>query len=283
MKNLINDFLDHIEAEGKSANTIDAYRRDLSLFLDRCDTTGADAVTPKHIDAFLLTLRHEGKAVSTVNRTISAVKSLFAWAVEQGAVSENPARFIRIRRTKAAPRTVLSLEEKSRLLKTLRTTVDPFALRDRTMIHLMLATGIRVSELVNLDLTDRIDEKHIVVTRKGGKKETVFLGSAIRGTLRLYLRKRKKAASDSTAMFMSRSGRITQRSVQMRLKLWAERAGITKDVTPHVLRHTFATDLLDRTGNLHLAQKALGHASVETTTIYTHLEDDLLEDALEAL
>ena len=280
---MINQFIQSMEASGKSPNTIQSYRRSLGRFKKSIGNVDIDQVLPGHIDVFVNSLRENGMAPASVNQTTSAVKSFYAWAHSVDKVVKNPAAFIKVKRIQSIPRNILSSNEKKRLLKSMRMNKAPEALRDLTMFHLILTTGVRLSELVNLDLED-IFEKHIYIKKsKGGKPQKKFLGSAIRGTLRIYLKARKKSPVDSPALFLGRSGRISNRQVQNRLRYWCESVGIDKSVSPHDLRHSFATELLESTGNLRLVQLALGHSSIETTTIYTHVSDSSMAEAMEAI
>lgn len=159
------------------------------------------------------------------------------------------------------------------------------ALRDAAIIHLLLDTGIRVGELVGLNLDD-IDGKHLHIRRaKGGSPVVKFLPARTRKAIESYTRKERRQllkSKDSEALFLNQqSTRMNARAVQLLIPVWVERAGISKPVTPHTLRHTFATSLLNKTGNLLLVQKALGHRNVTTTQIYAHVADNQLEQAVE--
>lgn len=279
---MIDQFLEHLTAEGKSANTIQAYRRDLCR-LEEMSQVPISTMTPDGFSFLLARMRqNEGLSPSTVNRVLSSAKSFFRWAVEAEKINADPTVKVRTKRVEQAPPVYLDKAEKNRLLKELRMSKEPHALRDLAIFQLMLGTGIRLAEAVGLDVGD-IDEKHITVTVKGGKVQKKFLASSVRDVLKRYLKERLSAADDSPAMFLGRNGRISHRQVQNRLDYWASRAGIQKQVTPHVLRHTFATELLTGTGNIYLVKEALGHASVETTAIYAHLSDSALESAIEAI
>ncbi|MDP8227956.1 MAG: tyrosine-type recombinase/integrase, partial [Candidatus Electryoneaceae bacterium] len=183
------------------------------------------------------------------------------------------------------PPTYLTEDEKRTLLKTIRSHKGWHANRDLVIVTLFLHTGIRLSELVNLDIADvNVLEKRITIRAKGGQIVHRFLNSKVRTALNRYLKKRKRVFVESKALFISQlEGRITTRQVQRRLEQWVAKADITKRVTPHTLRHSFATSVYARTSNLLAVQQALGHASVVTTQIYAHLLDETLEEALETL
>jgi len=280
MQSTIDRYLLRLEAEGKSHHTLNAYRHDLEAFSQSVEGMVVGEIETDHISDHIIALRRSGRAGTSVNRAISSIKGLFGWAYDEGIIGADPSASIRTKRAEPESRITLTADEKTKLLKELRLSKDRDALRDLAMIHLMLSTGIRLSELVGLDLDDVVDEKHIRVTAKGGKHQVKFLGAAIRGTMRLYLKWRSRLEIECKAIFIGRGDRISCRQVQNRLEHWCVKSGI-KVVSPHALRHTFATDLLDSSGNLHLVQKALGHSRIETTTIYTHLGDQQIAEALE--
>jgi integrase/recombinase XerC len=160
------------------------------------------------------------------------------------------------------------------------------AVRDRVVIELFLGTGIRLQELVDLDIDDvDLDAKHLHVRAKGDVPQVKFLKSKLRSLLRSYLKERRRQGDgERRAMFLSNRGtRLSERQVARRLERWLKAAGIEKQLTPHGLRHTFATHLYSRTGDILVVQRALGHRDLSTTQIYTHLVDGMLEDAIERL
>jgi integrase/recombinase XerC len=171
-------------------------------------------------------------------------------------------------------------------MKELHDRTSPLARRDRVIFELFLGTGIRIAELVNLNIDDvDLDGKHIRITGKGNVPQVKFLKTTLRTLLRDYLKDRKKVtAPDCTAVFVSLRGtRLSARQIAQRLSIWLGKAGITKNITPHGLRHTFATHLYANTSDLLIVKRALGHRDISTTEIYTHLTDEALEDALERI
>ena len=192
---------------------------------------------------------------------------------------------IKLKSTQRKEPAFLTDTERFKLLKTIRNTKGNLALRDNAMVSTMLLTGIRVDALVKLDIQNvNLDEKKLTIRTKGDKILKVFMNSKLRSILKQYLKYRIKLSSDCEALFLSnRMSRITSRQVSFRLKYWLDKAGIEKIISPHSLRHTFATQLLQKTQNLRIVQKALGHEYLETTKIYTHILDDEMEDALDLL
>ena len=288
----INDFAVRLRAQGRSEHTISAYLRDIRCFVRTLPAVDVDSITPTMIDAALIdpsvAFSENGspKSAATMHRLKAVVRSFFAWAVETGLTGTNPAGHVVTKRLSRTPPKFLPEAEKRRLLKELHDRTNPLARRDRVIFELFLGTGIRIAELVSLDVDDiDLDGKHIRITGKGDVPQVKFLKSSLRTLLRSYLKERRRlASSDCSALFISSRGtRICARQVAQRLSYWLNRAGIARSITPHGLRHTFATHLYARTSDLLLVKRALGHRDISTTEIYTHLADDRLEEALERI
>ena len=288
----ISQFLTHQLASGRSPHTIGAHQRDLRLLSASLGSERLlDIITAADLDRFFLAVpvTHQAngrpKTVTSINRTRSTIKAFFGWLLASDYIHRNPAIGIHIHRGNRKPPTFLTSDEVRTLLKTIRAQKGWQATRDVVMVTLFLHTGIRLSELVNLDIADvNLLEKRITVKAKGGQIVTRFLNTKARAALHHYLKERRKMGFDCTALFISqRLERITARQVQRRLDEWVAKTGITKQVHPHTLRHTFATTLYSRTSNILAVQQALGHASIVTSQIYAHLCDDALECALETL
>lgn len=288
-------FCARLSAEGRSPATIAAYRRDLALVARVAGelTPGivCRAVTAGLLDqvfsAEVVTESERGsRSAASLHRMKAAVRAFFAWAVEAGVVEDNPARSIRMHRLPRKLPVFLTTAEKKRLLKELKGRTDFSALRDRAMIEVLLGTGIRLGELAALDMDDiDLDAKHLRVRAKGNVPQVKFIKTDLRTLLRRYLAERRRhGRPEMEALFLSnRDGRLCQRQIANRLAHWLRKAGIEKELTPHGLRHTFATHLYGATNDLLVVQRALGHRDVSTTQIYTHLVDGQLEEALERL
>jgi len=285
-----------LAADGRSPNTISAYLRDLKCFAgvlsSRNPGVTISQVTPGILDealtapAVLRTVSDTPRSPASLHRFKAAVRSFFSWLEETGQASENPARSVTLRRIPRTPPSFLTEAEKRRLLKELRGRSSTLAIRDRVVIELFLGTGIRLQELVDLDIGDvDLDAKHLHVRAKGGVPQVKFLKSKIRSLLRSYLKERRRQGDgECRALFLSNRGsRLCERQVARRLEHWLKAARIEKQLTPHALRHTFATHLYSRTGDILVVQRALGHRDLSTTQIYTHLVDGVLEDAIERL
>ena len=280
----VEAFARRLAAEGRSPNTISAYLRDLrqltSVLLERHPGLTLGRVTSALLDEALTSPALVNSAAGTprspasLHRFKAAVRSFFAWAEETGQVAENPARSVTLRRLPRTTPSFLTEAEKRRLLKKLRGRSSKIARRDRVIMELFLGTGIRLQELVDLDVDDvDLDAKHLRVRAKGGVPQVKFLKSTLRSLLRIYLNERRRQGNgDCSALFLSN-----------RVKYWLGKARIDKSLSPHGLRHTFATHLYSRTGDILVVKRALGHRDLSTTEIYTHLVDDALEEAIERL
>lgn len=288
-------FCARLSAEGRSPATIAAYRRDLAL-VARVAGELAPGIVCRAVTAGLLDQVFSAGAVTesergprsaaSLHRMKAAVRAFFAWAVEAGVVEDNPARSIRMHRLPRKLPVFLTTAEKKRLLKELKGRTDFSTLRDRAMIEVLLGTGIRLGELAALDMDDiDLDAKHLRVRAKGNVPQVKFIKTDLRTLLRRYLAERRRhGRPEMEALFLSnRDGRLCQRQIANRLAHWLRKAGIEKELTPHGLRHTFATHLYGATNDLLVVQRALGHRDVSTTQIYTHLVDGQLEEALERL
>lgn len=288
-------FCARLSAEGRSPATIAAYRRDLALVARVAGELAPGIVCREVTVGFLDQVFSDGavtesergpRSAASLHRMKAAVRAFFAWAAETGVVDDNPARSIRMHRLPRKLPVFLTTAEKKRLLKELKGRTDFSTLRDRAMIEVLLGTGIRLGELAALDMDDiDLDAKHLRVRAKGNVPQVKFIKTDLRTLLRRYLAERRRhGRPEMEALFLSnRDGRLCQRQIANRLAHWLRKAGIEKELTPHGLRHTFATHLYGATNDLLVVQRALGHRDVSTTQIYTHLVDGQLEEALERL
>ena len=277
------EFKSKLIADGKSEHTVSSYCRDVKSFLTFADNNPlTEKLLSEYFSTVALIKEKDGlkRDVGSVNKIKSSVKAYLKW-LGKSKLSDA----IKLKSTSRKEPSFLRDGEKRLLLKTIRATKGNLALRDEAMISTMLLAGIRINALVNINILDvSLDDKKLTITTKGDKKFKIFLNSNIRRILKRYLKYRVKLPSETDALFLSnRLSRITSRQVSFRLKHWLSKAGIDKIISPHSLRHTFATTLLQKTQNLRIVQKALGHEYLETTRIYTHILDTEMEDALEML
>ena len=292
LSHAIEQFTTYLQANRRSSGTIDCYRRDLEGMRRFAADPPVVDISPDLVHRFVVSdavqLRPDGQPRSevTVNRAKAALRAFGGWLADTGLADRNPAAGLSIRRTTPQSPSTLSDPERKRMLREVGARKGEAAARDRVMLELLLGTGIRLAELVGLDLGDvDLDGKRIAIHAKGGNDETRFLSTDLRRRLRRYVRQRNQVASDSPALFISNRGtRISNRQVQARFRQWLAWAGIDRPgLSPHSLRHTFGTRLYRKTRDLVLVGKAMGHKTVEATSIYVHQDDDALEEALEAL
>jgi len=289
---LIESYLMRLEADGKSPHTLSCYGRDLNLLLAFAGDVSAVDIDADLLARFLLsapvttTRTSAPRGEASLGRIKACLRSFGRYVANVGATGRDPADWIKIKRHDREAPSFLSAAEAKTLLKAVSVRKGETAERDLVMLRVLLGTGIRLAELVGLDIGDvRLDEKQLRIKRaKGGKPQVRFLNTELRTILRKYIQRRRKAIAETDALFLSnRDRRISTRQVQERMGLWLAWAGLDGKITVHGLRHTFATLLYGRTHNLLLVAKALGHARVTTTQVYAHITDDDLEDALEML
>lgn len=274
----LDRFLESLVVErGLRQNSLEAYQRDLIRYLAHLAGRGREATALDRTDVprYLLTLREAGLNPRSVARHLSAIRQFHRFLVRQGQATEDPTAHLEAPRPWRRLPGVLSSEEVDRLLAARRVTT-PRELRNRAMLELMYASGLRVSELVGLRLGDVDLGVGIVrVVGKGDKERLVPVGDAAAETLQAYLRDgrpRLAKSHPSDYLFLGRHGRgLTRQMFWQLIKKVALAAGITKSVTPHTLRHSFATHLLERGADLRSVQLMLGHADIGTTQIYTHV------------
>jgi integrase/recombinase XerD len=275
---LLDRFLEHLVVErGLAQNSLDAYRRDLTRYLRhlRDRKQALAALDRTVIPRYLLALREAGLNPRSVARHLSAIRQFHRFLVREGLATEDPTAHLESPRPWRRLPGVLSSEEVGRLLAP-RPLTTPQAVRDRAMLEVLYASGLRVSELVGLRLSDLDLQVGVVrVLGKGDKERLVPLGDAAMESLRTYLaqgRPRLERGRASPHLFLGRHGRrLTRQMFWILLGRYARAAGIAKRVTPHTLRHSFATHLLERGADLRIVQLMLGHADIGTTQIYTHV------------
>jgi len=275
---LLDRFLEHLVVErGLAQNTLDAYRRDLTRYAAylRGRKQAVTALDRTAIPRYLLALREAGLNPRSVARHLSAIRQFHRFLVREGIVTEDPTAHLESPRPWRRLPGVLSRAEVERLLAP-RPLQSPQAFRDRAMLEVLYASGLRVSELVGLRLSDLDFNVGVVrVLGKGNKERLVPLGDAAIESLRAYLTQARPLLERRRAvphLFLGRHGRgLTRQMFWILLRRYVRAAGITKRVTPHTLRHSFATHLLEGGADLRVVQLMLGHADIGTTQIYTHV------------
>ncbi|MGH7700602.1 MAG: site-specific tyrosine recombinase XerD [Gemmatimonadales bacterium] len=280
----LEQFRDFLALEaGTSRHTVESYLRDASrLGLWAWGQTLRDParLTAAHLRDFIYTLKDLGLAPATIRRQVSALRTYFRFLVGEGHVARDPTERLESPKQWRTLPDVLSLAEVERLLGAPNTD-EPLAVRDRALLELAYATGMRVSELVSVTLQDILFEDGVArVFGKGAKQRLVPVGRRALGAVALYAREIRPALDRGQGrgvLFLNARGTpLTRVGAWGIIKATARRAGITKRVTPHTLRHTFATHLLEGGADLRAVQEMLGHADLSTTQLYTHVDRDYL-------
>lgn len=273
----VDAFLHHIRFERRlSEHTVSAYRRDLAALGEYCaERNLADwsRLSTGDLRRFAAGAHRRGLAPRTVQRRLAGARSFFNYLETEGAIGHNPARGVKAPRPPRGLPQTLDLDQVTRLLDI--TDRDAAACRDRAMLELMYSSGLRLAELISLDLGG-IDMREglVRVTGKGGKTRILPVGRKAIDALKAWARRRVElAAPGENALFVGvRGRRIGASSVQARIDYWARRSGLPGHVHPHMLRHSFATHVLESSGDLRAVQELLGHADISTTQVYTHLD-----------
>ncbi|MCM3027808.1 site-specific tyrosine recombinase XerD [Bacillus safensis] len=287
MNDQLSDFIHFMTVErGLSENTIVSYKRDLQNYLSFLMTheqlTDIGDVTRLHIIHYLKQLKEEGKSSKTSVRHLSSIRSFHQFLLREKVTTDDPSWNIETQKTERTLPKVLSLGEVEKLLDTPNQNT-PFDYRDKAMLELLYATGIRVSEMLDLTLADvHLTMGFIRCFGKGRKERIVPIGEAAASAIEEYIEKGrskllKKQPSD--ALFLNHHGKkMSRQGFWKNLKKRAIEAGIQKELTPHTLRHSFATHLLENGADLRAVQEMLGHADISTTQIYTHVTKTRLKD-----
>lgn len=290
---LITDFLEYLEIErGRSDRTIRNYNFYLRRFSDFANNPLPSQVTRDKIHEYRLWLnrmesgrQREQLSKSTQNYHLIALRSFLKYLARQ-AVTSLPSEQIELAKTPMRQVEFLEVEELDRLLKAPdRTAHGLISLRDKAILELLFSTGLRVSELSNLKMENvNLKRDEFTIRGKGGKTRLVFLSSTAKDAIKAYLEKRRDASPyiyvchDRAKQGREETGPLTPRSIQRMVERYAVAVGITKHITPHTLRHTFATDLLLSGADIRSVQSMLGHSSITTTQIYTHITNNQMKD-----
>jgi integrase/recombinase XerD len=284
MNQYTDHFLNYLAVErGLAENTLDAYGRDLARYLDFLEKSKVDRIeqiAPAVVLRFLSHLKDEGLSPRSRARTLAALKTFHKFLVREKMAEENPTDQVTAPKTLSALPKTLSTVDVECLLSSPKGET-PLAWRDRAMLEIIYATGLRVSELVSLKLNDlQLDVGYLTAFGKRSKQRIVPLGEAAVSALHEYLRHGRPGLlkeSSSQFVFLNRSGEgLTRQGFWKIIKRRALEAGITRSITPHTMRHSFATHLLENGADLRSVQAMLGHADISTTQIYTHVTRERL-------
>jgi integrase/recombinase XerC len=270
-------FLTHLSAERQlSAHTDSNYKRDLDRFIAHCERQNVREwarVDSQHVRSFVAAEFRGGASARTIQRRLSALRTFFNFLIREGVLKANPAIDVQAPKAKKRLPQALDVDQMNRLLA-FRTDAT-LEVRDKAIMELFYSSGLRLSELVGLDLVDvDLADRTVRVMGKGRKARVVPVGSYAVTALGQWLKERAAlAAFGETALFVGQNGtRLGQRAVQQRIARWAKRQGLGVHVHPHMFRHSFATHLLESSQDLRGVQELLGHANIATTQVYTHLD-----------
>lgn len=277
MQEQLDAFIDYLQYEKRySPNTSNAYQKDLRDFTLELKNHDVDAwvkATPQYIQAYVAKLHRQGLKRKSIQRKLAAIRSLFNFLLREDIVKNNPALDIQTPKERRKLPETLNAEILDRLLNI--QDDSPIARRDKAIMELFYSSGLRLAELHSLN-EEQLNHQQdsITVKGKGNKSRITPIGSIARKALDNWLEIRADLANvDETALFVSNRGsRLTTRSIQMRLNYWQKKQGIEQHISPHKLRHSFASHILESSGNLRAVQELLGHADISTTQIYTHLD-----------
>lgn len=296
LPNAIESYLHHLDTVRQlSPHTIDNYRRDLDVFSQYCintELTNTTRIKPNNIRQYIAFQHHKGKSGKTLQRHLSSIRGLMSYLIKKGLIKNNPGTGISAPKSQRRLPHTLDADQTAQLLETnpLNVTLSDvenapeekksLVIRDKAILELFYSSGLRLSELVNLDIDDyQPGNTSVKVLGKGNKERIIPVGKQATTALTLWLNTRplllKTATQDTAenALFLNKNGtRLKQRSVQQRIKQWGEKQGIDRPVHPHMLRHSFASHILESSGDLRSVQELLGHSDISTTQIYTHLD-----------
>ena len=285
MEQLLDQFLHYLIVEkGLSKNTIVAYSHGLTRFLSHLREQGIQEIQEAgkfHIRGFLLTLRRKNLNTKSIVRDLVAVRAFFRFLIQEGILESNPVEELESPKVARTLPEILTLKEIEQILEqpNLQT---PLGIRDRAMLETLYATGMRVSELTQLPTHQvNLEGGYVLVYGKGSKERIIPLGGEAMKWVSAYLKTARRILSkgkESPFLFVNRSGRgMTRQRFWKSLKEYARRAGLRKRITPHLLRHSFASHLLERGADLRSVQMMLGHVDISTTQIYTHVAGERLK------
>lgn len=289
MQDSLQDYLNYLSVErGLAKNTLESYGRDLRQYLSYLTekkNLELKNSTQATVIGYLLLLQARGKATATLSRNLAAIKSYYHFLAREGLIERDPTINLDApKQEKRLPR-VLSVQDVERLLEQpdLKT---PGGIRDRAMLEVLYATGLRVSELVSLKINDlNLEMSYIRCFGKGSKERIVPLGSVATKYVKIYLDHARKFLASSpyeSTLFLNHHGKgLTRQGFWKIIKKYAEHLNLDIEITPHTLRHSFATHLLENGADLRSVQEMLGHADISTTQVYTHLTKDRIKEVYE--
>lgn len=285
MSEIVNDFVRYLERDKKLANnTLQSYRRDMNqyiAYLESLDLRHAKDATQAVVVSYLGHLEKLGRASSTISRNIVSIKAFYQYLMRTTALSKDPTREIHSPKVDKKLPSVLSAKEVSMLLERPKSD-DVKGCRDKAMLELLYATGIRVSELISLDMQDVNLTLGFIRCKTAKNERLIPIGKICISALSRYIQGARKAlvrVENENALFLNMAGlRLSRQGFWKLIKQYASEANITKEITPHTLRHSFAAHLLENGADLQSIQSMLGHADISSTQVYAQLLNHKLKD-----
>ncbi|SHM10220.1 tyrosine recombinase XerC subunit [Caldanaerovirga acetigignens] len=285
---VVDSFLNYIKAaKNQSENTLKAYANDLGQFIEyleqnkMSETKSLKNITHLDIRGFLAYLKEKGVAKKSITRKLSALRSFFKYLTKEGIISEDPTKMVQgMKLPKKLPLFLYPAEIEALLSAPNK---DVLGIRDRAIMELLYATGVRVSELVSIKLRDvNMGANFIIVYGKGSRERIVFFGTKAAKSLEEYLKKSRPYLVKNLSceyLFLNKNGtKLTDRSVRRIIDKYVKELSMKKNISPHTFRHTFATHMLNNGADLKTVQELLGHVSLSTTQLYTHLTKERLKE-----
>ena len=284
MEKQINLFLEFIQDDKKlSNNTLQSYRRDIMQYQEYVEKNKINYIKAKKtdIEEYLSYLQEENKKSSTISRSLASIRSFYQFLVRNRKIKEDPTDGISSPKIEKKAPSILSSKEIELLLEQPK-DVDLKGIRDKAMLEFAYATGMRVTEIISLDIDDVNIEEGYVTCKNGNKQRVIPLGTMSLNALKEYIDKSRNVLirdEKNRALFVNINGkRLTRQGVWKIIKFYKEQAHITKDITPHVLRHSFATHLLQNGADLKAIQTMLGHSDISSTQVYMQFQDETLKN-----
>ncbi|HHW49300.1 MAG TPA: site-specific tyrosine recombinase XerD [Clostridiaceae bacterium] len=285
MEALVQKFINFLERDKRlSLNTLQSYRRDIEQYLTYLREINLNNISNTNkatIIAYLLHLQKKGRATSTISRNLASLRSFYQYISKNKIIEHDPTQELESPKVEKKLPQILSTQEVELLLEQPK-CVDLKGYRDKAMLELLYATGIRVSELINLDLSDVNLEMGFVRCNKGSRERMIPIGTIAINALKDYINKARNllvASSDEKALFVNINGkRLTRQGFWKIIKQYKNQAKINKDITPHTLRHSFAAHLLENGADLRSIQEMLGHSDISSTQIYAQLAKNRIKE-----
>jgi integrase/recombinase XerD len=281
----IEPFINFLERDKRlSLNTLQSYKRDIEqyvLYLKDINITSIAITNKTTVIAYLLHLQKKGRATSTISRNLASIRSFYQFLYKNKAIDNDPTNDLESPKVEKKLPQILSTQEVELLLEQPK-CLDLKGIRDKAMLELLYATGIRVSELISLNIDDINLDNSFIICNKGSRERTIPIGTISIAALREYLTKSRKLLlqdANDDALFVNINGkRLTRQGFWKIIKHYKNQANINKDITPHTLRHSFAAHLLDNGADLRSIQEMLGHSDISSTQIYAQMAKNKIKE-----